>query len=79
MQHLEDDQNLITYFQRANGYSLSGSTKKPCLFILIGDGANGKFNFVNMIDKLLGDYSKLFHLKLLNIGIVKAKNFPFID
>ena len=28
------------------------------MFILIGDGANGKSTFVNVINKLLGDYSK---------------------
>ena len=54
----ENDQDLIAYVQRAIGYSLTGSTKEQCLFILIGDGANGKSTFVNVINKLLGDYSK---------------------
>ena len=54
----ESDQDLISYVQRAIGYSLTGSTSEQCLFILIGDGANGKSTFVNVISKLLGDYSK---------------------
>ncbi len=54
----EGDQDLISYVQRAIGYSLTGSTAEQCLFILIGDGANGKSTFVNVISKLLGDYSK---------------------
>jgi putative DNA primase/helicase len=54
----EGDQDLISYVQRAIGYSLTGSTTEQCLFILIGDGANGKSTFVNVISKLLGDYSK---------------------
>ena len=54
----ESDQSLIDYVQRAIGYSLTGSTSEQCLFILIGDGANGKSTFVNVINKLLGDYSK---------------------
>ena len=54
----EGDQDLISYVQRAIGYSLTGSTSEQCLFILIGDGANGKSTFVNVISKLLGDYSK---------------------
>jgi len=54
----EDDLDLIGYAQRAIGYSLTGTTSEQCLFILIGDGANGKSTFVNVINKLLGDYSK---------------------
>ena len=54
----EGEQDLIGYVQRAIGYGLTGSTAEQCLFILIGDGANGKSTFVNVISKLLGDYSK---------------------
>ena len=54
----EDDLDLIGYVQRAIGYSLTGSTSEQCLFILIGDGAKGKSTFINVINKLLGDYSK---------------------
>tara|TARA_B110000003_G_scaffold247967_1_gene259375 strand:- start:392 stop:2545 length:2154 start_codon:yes stop_codon:yes gene_type:complete len=54
----EKDQDLISYVQRVAGYCLTGSTSEQCLFILIGDGANGKSTFVNVINKLLGDYSK---------------------
>ena len=54
----ENDQDLIAYVQRAIGYSLTGSTAEQCLFILIGDGANGKSTFINVINKMLGDYSK---------------------
>ena len=54
----EDDLDLIGYVQRAIGYSLTGSTSEQCLFILIGDGANGKSTFINVINTLLGDYSK---------------------
>ena len=54
----EGDQDLISYVQRAIGYSITGLTSEQCLFILIGDGANGKSTFVNVISKLLGDYSK---------------------
>ena len=54
----EGDQDLISYVQRAIGYSITGLTSEQCLFILIGEGANGKSTFVNVISKLLGDYSK---------------------
>ncbi|XXK35836.1 phage/plasmid primase, P4 family [Rhodobacteraceae bacterium nBUS_22] len=52
----ENDQDLIRFVQRAIGYSLTGSTSEQCLFIMIGDGANGKSTFINLINKLLGLY-----------------------
>ena len=54
----EDDPDLIGYAQRVIGYSLIGSTSDQCLFILIGDRANGKSTLINVINELLGDYSK---------------------
>ena len=52
----ECDRELIGFVQRAIGYSLTGSTSEQCLFIMIGDGANGKSTFINVINKLLGLY-----------------------
>ena len=52
----ECDHELIGFVQRAIGYSLTGSTSEQCLFIMIGDGANGKSTFINVINKLLGLY-----------------------
>ena len=54
----EKDQDPIFYVQRVTGYCLTGSTSEQCLFILIGDGANRKSTFVNVINKLLDDYLK---------------------
>ena len=52
----EEDSELIEFVQRAIGYSLTGSTAEQCLFIMIGDGANGKSTFINVMNKLLGTY-----------------------
>ena len=52
----ECDHELIGFVQRSIGYSLTGSTSEQCLFIMIGDGANGKSTFINLINKLLGLY-----------------------
>ena len=52
----ENNQELISFVQQAVGYSLTGSTSEQCLFIMIGDGANGKSTFINVINKLLGSY-----------------------
>ena len=45
---------LITFMQCALGYSLTGCTDEQCLFILYGDGANGKSTLVNIIHHVIG-------------------------
>ena len=52
----EENEELIGFVQKAIGYSLTGSTSEQCMFIMIGDGANGKSTFINVINKLLGTY-----------------------
>ena len=52
----EENRDLISFVQKAIGYSLTGSTSEQCMFIMIGDGANGKSTFINVINKLLGTY-----------------------
>ncbi len=49
---------LISFVQRAVGYSLTGITTERCLFINHGEGANGKSTLMSVIDAMLGDYSK---------------------
>jgi putative DNA primase/helicase len=46
---------LILFLQRAIGYSLTGETVEQCLFILHGNGANGKSTFLETMARLLGD------------------------
>ena len=54
----DGDQELIRYIQKALGYSLTGSAEEQIMFILLGNGRNGKSLFVNTIAEILGDYSK---------------------
>ncbi|MDI7245861.1 MAG: phage/plasmid primase, P4 family [Bacillota bacterium] len=49
--------DLVTFLQRAVGYSLTGLTDERVLFILHGCGANGKSSFLETIALLLGDYA----------------------
>lgn len=47
---------LVSYLQRAVGYSLTGETSEQCLFFLYGLGKNGKSTFVGILRKLMGAY-----------------------
>lgn len=48
---------LVTFLQRAIGYSLTGNVGERCLFILHGSGRNGKSTLLEAIRALLGDYA----------------------
>ena len=48
---------LIRYIQKAIGYSLTGSTAEQCMFILHGNGRNGKSVFLDLINEIMGDYA----------------------
>jgi putative DNA primase/helicase len=52
-----DDREVIQFVQKAVGYSLTGDTREQCLFILWGNGANGKSTFLETIIRLLGTHA----------------------
>ena len=54
----DGNKKLISYLQRAVGYSLTGLTKEQCLFFIFGHGRNGKTTFITAIQNILGDYAK---------------------
>jgi putative DNA primase/helicase len=50
--------DLITFLQRALGYSLTGSVAEQSLFLLWGKGSNGKSTFINAVLDVIGtDYA----------------------
>jgi putative DNA primase/helicase len=51
------NQALISYLQRAVGYSLTGSVEEQCLFFPHGTGQNGKSTFLGVLQAMLGDYA----------------------
>lgn len=55
---MADNEELISFLQRALGYSLTGDTSEQSLFILHGSGANGKSVLVKTVAQILGDYSQ---------------------
>lgn len=55
---MDGNKEIITFLQRAVGYSLTGSTKEQVMFILHGTGQNGKSTFIDTISSLLGEYAQ---------------------
>lgn len=45
------------YLQKAVGYTLSSKFTEKALFILHGDGNNGKTTFINILLKIMGEYA----------------------
>lgn len=52
------DEDLREFVQRAVGYSLTASTAEQVLFLLHGNGANGKSTFLEVVRAVLGDYAQ---------------------
>ena len=79
---LEDifvDQKLIEYIQLAVGYSLTGSTREQCMFIMYGTGQNGKSVFMNILNAITGGYSMETPPETLMRGRDSSGNQPTND
>ena len=58
-------EDMVPYVQRVVGYTLTGFTGEEILFVLWGDGANGKSTFRDTIFTMLGDYAMASDANLL--------------
>ena len=56
-QVMDKDEGLISFLQRAVGYSLTGKTNERAIFLLYGKGRNGKSTFLETVRALIGDYA----------------------
>ncbi len=57
-QIFRDNQELVSFMQRALGYALTGSTAEQVLFFLYGTGKNGKSTLLEVARKVFGDFSQ---------------------
>ena len=53
----DGDTELVSFIQRAIGYSLTGCISEQCLFFLFGTGSNGKSTLAECLQDLFGDYA----------------------
>jgi putative DNA primase/helicase len=51
------DQATVDHLQRVIGYMLTGLTVEQVMFILYGNGENGKSKLIEALERLFGDYA----------------------
>lgn len=56
-QIFDNNTELIRYIQKAVGYSMSASIREQVMFILFGNGRNGKSVFLDIISEIMGSYA----------------------
>lgn len=62
----QDNKDKADYLQRSLGYSILGTGKEECMFILHGKTTrNGKSTMLDAIQHLLGDYSTVAPVELI--------------
>lgn len=54
---MDDNYEMVSFLQRAVGYTLTGVTTEQSFFVMYGTGANGKSTFINILSALLGKLS----------------------
>lgn len=72
---MDGNRDLMTFLQKAVGYSLTGDTREQVLFILYGSGENGKSTFMETIAALLGDGYSL-QMPMSTLMIRRNENIP---
>ena len=61
----EDDQDVIDYIQRVMGYAMTADMSERCMFVLIGDGMNGKSVFLDVMRNIFGSYATTSNINIL--------------
>ena len=55
----QEDADIISFVQKAVGYTLTTNTSEQVIFVLKGDGNNGKSVFLDVLKAIFNDYAKL--------------------
>lgn len=62
---LEDDEQMITFFQTWAGICLSGVTDWQAFIYAYGGGSNGKSTIAKVLLSLLGDYASMIDIEVI--------------
>ena len=73
------DPEVVHYVHKALGYSITNLTREQCMFILKGDGNNGKSLLLDIIYEVLGGYASTTKPQLLTeqkFPVLTVKKLP---
>ena len=71
---------LVSYLQRALGYSLTGDVREQVWHLCVGEGANGKSTLFEAIEHVLGDYAAMVAPETITLsGITRDGAAPSPD
>lgn len=65
LEAMQPDPEIRSFLQRMAGYALTGTTGEQCAVLFLGEGANGKSTFVNLIRGVLGDFAGTLPIETL--------------
>ena len=68
------DEEVFHYVQKALGYSITANTGEQCMFVLSGNGNNGKSLLLDVLSTILGDYAIACSPELITSGDWGNKN-----
>lgn len=57
--------HIVDYIQKSLGYGLCNSAREQCMFIFLGDGANGKSLLLDVVHEITNGYSVSADVKIL--------------
>ena len=90
LKEIFNDDEVVHYVHKALGYSITNLTREQCMFILQGDGNNGKSLLLDVIYEVLGGYASTTKPQLLTeqkfastnseeIARLKGKRFNVVE
>ncbi|MBD5429329.1 phage/plasmid primase, P4 family [Lactobacillus sp.] len=59
------DEELIHYMQKVLGYTLTGSIAEQSMWMLYGNGRNGKSVFLSVVQAIMGSYARTINIENL--------------
>lgn len=62
---IQETKEIVEFVRLSLGYSLSGSCDEQIMFVLYGDGSNGKSTFTETVAKMMGDYAASINADVL--------------